>query len=176
MRAIARRYITFVAVTLMLFGCAAQQETSIPDWVSCNEHGLSCNTYAIALKDWRIEVQSGRDSEPLYLSPDDWCVQDAIAVDIDRDGQTELVLLAWRQSNFGSSSPFWVQNDTTSWTQHLFIMRPTNTELTPVWMTSDLGMEVVGLHSQDTSIELVESDGTRTLWKWETWGLTLAEE
>lgn len=102
-------------------------------------------------------------------------MQDALATDVDHDGTTELVLLSWRQSNFGTSTPFWKKNDTSTWTQHLFILRPTATELQPVWMTSDMGMEVSEVHAQGERIELVERDGTRTLWEWLSWGLTLIE-
>ena len=165
--------LALVALVIGMFGCTAQP--AIPGWASCNEHTLSCDSYEVALKDWQVTVAPGGNHESSYLSPEEWRVQDALAVDINHDGTTELVLLAWRQGNFGSSTPFWRENDKTTWTQHLFILRPTAAELQPVWMTSDLGMEVSEVHAQDERIELVERDGTRTLWEWLSWGLTLVE-
>ena len=162
-----------LAIAIALFGCTAQP--AVPGWASCNEHTLTCNTYEVALRDWRVYVTPDADSGSPYLSPEEWRVQDALAVDVDRDGITELVLLSWRQSNFGTSTPFWKENDTTTWTQHLFILRPTATELQPVWMTSDMGMEVSEIHAQDGRIEIVERDGTHSLWEWLSWGLTLVE-
>ena len=125
------------------------------------------------LRDWRAEVQP-HEGTP-YSSPEEWRIQDAAATDVDSDGRCELVLIAWRQGNFGSSTPFWEQNDTTTWTQHLFILRPRPTELEPVWMTSQLGIEVQDLRIKDNCIELVDRSGNHTLWQWLSWGLTLIE-
>ena len=132
-----------------------------------------CDGCEIALRNWRAEVRPLEGAS--YLSPEEWRIQDAIATDVDGDGTSELVLIAWRQSNFGSSAPFWKQNDTATWTQHLFIMHPGPTELEPVWMTSQLGMEVQGIRAVDKCIELVDRNGARTLWEWLSWGLTLVE-
>ena len=160
-----------IALTTALAGCGLQ--APFPSWPTCNDQELACDDYKVFLQDWHAEVQPPEGAP--YSSPKEWRIQDGAAADVDGDGKCELVLIAWRQSNFGSSTPFWKQNDTIEWTQHLFILRPGPTELEPVWMTSELGMEVQNMRTTGNRIELVDRNGNHTLWEWLSWGLTLVE-
>lgn len=159
---------------LLSAGCALQP--ALPSWATCEQTSLMCDGYEVRIADWWAHITPPHSAGAPYDSPAEWRVQNAVATDVNNDGTTELVFLAWRQANYGTSTPFWEENDTTTWTQHVFIMQPGRHELVPVWMTSQLGVEVVSLATNGRRIELTERDGTRTQWEWVSWGLTLIEE
>lgn len=99
-------------------------------------------------------------------------VQDFLTCDLDRDGETELLLLTWRRGNYGPSKPFWVSRNDTGWSQHIFIYNWQNGTPVPQWMSSRLLPEVArwALHDKD-QLFIVTPDGTETLWQWGYWGL-----
>ena len=109
----------------------------------------------------------------VWESGQDIQVQGAIWCDINHDGAGELLLLCWRQGRYGQSRPFWVEENEDSWSQHIFIYQWTGETMRPLWMASDLGMEVV-TWSFDAERRLVLTDrtGRVTAWDWLSWGLT----
>lgn len=118
------------------------------------------------------------DNQVVFASPDDWWVADACASDLDGDGQDELVFLAWRRGNYGSSRPFWEPAGTAEgFSQHVFIYGWRDGVLQPRWMSSQTGVaaERMGL-SEAGEVLLTACDGSATAWAWEDWGLTLVRE
>ena len=80
---------------------------------------LGGRPYTLTLENGAFAVQDGATT--LWRSETALRVQDFLTLDIDRDGETELVLLVWRRGNYGPSKPFWVRRNDTNWSQHLFI-------------------------------------------------------
>lgn len=105
-----------------------------------------------------------------------WRVSDCLVGDVDGDGGPELVLLTWVRGSYGPSHPFWVEGDTDSWCQHVYLLRYEDGALVPVWMSSALEFEVasVGLDGQQR-LHTTTTDGDELVWAWRSWGLALEE-
>ena len=102
-------------------------------------------------------------------------VQETLYADIDRDGETEKIELLWKRGRFGKHRPFWVKEDETELSQHIFIYDVLDGgELKPLWFASDIGREVVRMKvigdGGDTLL-LEDTEGNNTLWRWESFGL-----
>ena len=110
----------------------------------------------------------------VWQSQTDQPVQDVLWCDVDHDGQRELLLLCWRQGRYGESRPFWEEEDRdTAWSQHIFIYDWTGETVRPIWMASDLGMEVEAWSfDPDTRLTLTERSGRESRWDWVSWGLS----
>lgn len=107
-----------------------------------------------------------------WQSEPGWHVQDFLTGDLDRDGSTELLLLVWRRGNYGSSKPFWVKQNDTRWSQHIFIYDQQNGQFTPQWMSSQLRPQVARWQLYEKNqLFILTPDGTETLWQWGQWGL-----
>lgn len=109
---------------------------------------------------------------------DDWLVSEALVGDVNHDGGLELVLLVWKRGSYGPYRPFWVERDEIGFSQHVFILKLDDKgRLSPIWMSSALGMEVTSAHLDGAArLVLTERDGSLTSWEWMSWGLGLTEE
>ena len=172
------------AVTVVLAGVGLvalwDAGSFLPSWVSWEERETSCDLDLDGAEE--TVVLAGKaltvvDGEASCESDGGWLVQDVAVGDIDRDGAPELVSLVWKRGSFGEHRPFWVEDDSLEFSQHVFIHRYANGELQPVWMSSALGIEVKNMNLDDGQrLLLVGPDGHQTLWAWGSWGLTLVEE
>ena len=126
--------------------------------------------WTLALTDNRFAAAC--DGTVLWQSDSAWHVQDFLTCDIDRDGDTEILLLVWRRGNYGPSKPIWVQRNDTRWSQHIFIYDRRENTLAPQWMSSQLRPKVArwALHGSD-ELFILTPDGEETLWRWGQWGL-----
>ena len=102
-------------------------------------------------------------------------VQDVLVTDLDRDGDNEMILLCWRRGRYGSARPFWVKENPTDWSQHIFIydLHPDGT-VTNKWFSSDNGTDIrrFKVTEKNPQILLMEDvEGKCSLWQWQSWGL-----
>ena len=112
------------------------------------------------------------DGTVLWESDSAWHVQDFLTCDIDRDGDTEILLLVWRRGNYGPSRPFWVARNDTGWSQHIFIYNWQDGAPVPQWMSSGLRPQVSRWAAQpDGQLYILTPQGEETLWRWGQWGL-----
>ena len=124
----------------------------------------------LTLENGAFDVQDGKTE--LWRSEAALRVQDFLTLDIDRDGETELVLLVWRRGNYGPSKPFWVRRNDTNWSQHLFIYNWQNDAPAPQWMSSALRPQVKAWAAQpDGQLQITTPQDEQTLWRWGQWGL-----
>lgn len=126
---------------------------------------------------WTLSVSQDRfsatrDGVAPWESDPGWHVQDFLTGDIDRDGDTELLLLVWRRGNYGPSKPIWVRHNDTRWSQHIFIYNRQGDSFAPQWMSSQLRPQVARWSLQGTDeLFILTPDGAETLWRWGQWGL-----
>ena len=124
----------------------------------------------LTLENGAFAVQDGKTE--LWRSEAALRVQDFLTLDIDRDAETELVLLVWRRGNYGPSKPFWVKRNDTSWSQHIFIYNRQGDTFVPQWMSSQLRPKVARWAVQGTdTLFILTPEATETLWQWGQWGL-----
>lgn len=133
------------------------------------------NQLKFILKNKRLELD--KDNTVLWTSPKDILVQDFLWCDINHDNKAELLILCWRIGRYGNAKPYWVENDEHTWSQHIYIYElRDNEEIHPIWMASDIGMDVKDWSFDDIDrLVITETSGRRTSWDWVSWGLSLVK-
>ena len=156
------------AITLFLL---LRGRDAPPDWVAWKEGALSASPWEIQLENqhmsavWNGEISWQPEEETL--------VQDALLCDINHDGAQELLLLTWRKERYGDSRPFWEEEEEAAWSQHIDIYAVGAGTVQPLWMASDIGMEVVSWQfDPEARLLITDRSGNVTAWDWLTWGLT----
>lgn len=123
----------------------------LPRWIDW-KNGTSVDAsgqYEAVFRHRRVDVVC--DNSVIWTSSKDIKVQDAIFCDIDGDETDELVLLCWKIGRFGSSRPFWVEEDEETWSQHIFVYSCEGGMVKPKWMSSYIGVDVAEMASSDRS-------------------------
>ena len=124
------------------------------------------------------------NNETVWTSPPSWKIHDFSLDDATRDEKVDINISAWRDSNYGSSQPFWeTENDTTQ-RDHFFVMKYTDNTVKAVWQSSNLeslNQEfILADVDGDTKKELIviENDYSESrlchnnyvaVWKWNEW-------
>lgn len=129
------------------------------------------------LTDRHLQVK--KDEELVWETTSKIKVQDFLWCDINHDGADELLLLCWRIGRYGDARPFWVDRDEHAWSQHIYIYewRAESETIYPLWMASDIGMDVVSWSfDEDERLLITETSGRQTSWDWVSWGLSLMKE
>ena len=170
----------------------------LPRWIVWKEGSFTdaSGQYTVLVADRNAKAVF--DGQVIWETERGIKVQDALSCDTDGDGQDELVLLCWRIGRFGSARPFWVKQDEKKWSQHIFVYRLDNGQITPKWMASDIGTKAVSMtasrrRSQSdfdrenpaalgsrTQVRpdlrqrllLTAPDGTSSSWLWDSWGFS----
>ena len=154
--------------------CASASRPRIPPWVSWQTRQISCGDEGPEL----LELSSRRArawsrGQAVWSSGEDILVQDLLWCDIDHDGAGELLLLCWKQGRYGACRPFWVEEDETDWSQHIYIYDWRSSAMYPIWMASELGRLVKTWRFDDEDrLVLTELTGRQTTWDWREWGLS----
>ena len=153
---------------------------SMPGWIDWQSRTFSdiSGRYEVALKHSALKVVY--DNDVIWKTPKDIRVQDAMSCDIDGNGTDELILLCWKIGRFGTSRPFWVEEDEETWSQHIFVYSCEGGTIKPKWMSSYIGVDVAGMAASDRSdastgrqhLLLTDLDGKMSSWIWESWGFT----
>ena len=147
---------------------------SPPGWVRWEQGEVSGGgggPERIRLAGRRHRVTAGE--EVLWQPEEGVLVQSFLWCDINHDGAEELLLLCWKRGRYGDSRPFWVVEEDTSWSQHIFIYQWTGETMRPLWMASDLGREVEAWRfDEENRLTLTDRAGRVTAWDWVTWGLS----
>lgn len=135
------------------------------------------------LKDGKIEIR--KDNKLIWYSPEEWWVDYFFIGDADNDGINELCLLVWKVGSFGPNRPFWIEEEDTSFRNHLFLFKLIDGEIKPVWQSSNLDKPnfyaTLVDYNDDGKNELLVIEGSytdfklrkRTIWQWNGWGFSL---
>ena len=169
----------------------------LPGWIDWKSGTFSDESgrYEIVLRHRTVRVIY--DSSVIWSVPEDIKVQDAMSCDIDGDGADELIMLCWKIGRFGSSRPFWVEEDEETWSQHIFVYNCAGDTIKPKWMSSYIGVDVAeistgnrgaqeagdqGARVEDVAergsaggrqrILLTNTEGRMSSWIWDSWGFT----
>ena len=144
-------------------------------WTNESKDESNLNQLKFILKNKRLELD--KDNTVLWTPPKDILVQDFLWCDINHDNKAEWVILCWRIGRYGNAKPYWVENDEHTWSQHIYIYElRDNEEIHPIWMASDIGMDVKDWSFDDIDrLVITETSGRRTSWDWVSWGLSLVK-
>ncbi len=178
------RNTAIVPFALLLAACAGGAPPSWVPWhdSSCSaDFGADGRQEQVVLSSHKVSILDSA-GEVLCTTPDGWQVMDAQILEntdelcvLDLHEPQELILLAWRRENFGSSKPFWHdESKDPSWSQHLFVLDVCEEGLRELWMSSNIGAEVYEMEVEGTGkLALTERDGNVTHWQRSTWGFEL---
>ena len=169
-----------VAAAIFLLWIFLVNRDHIPSWVRWNrktESAELADGSAVSLKLSSRKFTVSRDDRKVYQSDPKVMVSDFIVGDIDHDGVRELLLLVWKKGSFGKYKPFWLEKDEEEYSEHLFIydLDPEREDLLdPIWMSSKMGFPAAKLWmDEQDDLWLEDKAGSRTCWRWESWGLVL---
>ena len=143
----------------------------LPRWTKWNNKSETIDGVEFLLKNRRLKAFAG-DTLAWDLT-DRVKVQDFFTADVDRDGETEIIVLCWKIGRYGKYIPMNVKKDTKEFTQHIYVYNLRAGKVVPKWMASDIGCDVTYLESTDgVKLTLHHPDGTESLWRWNGWGFT----
>jgi poly-gamma-glutamate synthesis protein (capsule biosynthesis protein) len=128
-----------------------------------------------------------KNSKIVWQSPNDWWIDDFIIADSNNDGILNINLSLWKAGNFGSSKPFWVEENDMSVKNHFFVYNFIDDKMEQVWGSSNLSNP-----NCEFQIEDIDNDGKNDLiviegdysenqkcsgnyvavWKWNGWGFS----
>ena len=147
----------------------------LPTWISWNTARIEIDGQTqLLLSKKRVSVTA--EGETVWRSGRELRVQDVLWCDVDRDEESELLLLCWKRGRYGSSRPFWVEEDEKTWSQHIYIYDWNAGEPKPVWMASDIGLEAASWTFDEVRrLVITDRTGEQTAWDWVTWGLSRIE-
>ena len=126
----------------------------------------------------------------VWQSPDDWWIDDFVLNDSNNDGIIDINLSVWKPGNFGSSKPFWVEENDMSIKNHFFIFDFVDGKIKPIWQSSNLAVPNCEFTFADidddgnNDLIVIEGDYLQTfecignyvaVWKWNGWGFSNEE-
>jgi poly-gamma-glutamate capsule biosynthesis protein CapA/YwtB (metallophosphatase superfamily) len=151
-----------------------------PGWVTWQEKEICDEDLKLVVKGQKAALfPAGEKTSPAWESDRSLKVQDGFLADVDRDGDTEMVLLLWKRGRFGQHRPFWISSDEKTFSQHIFIYDVNESgTVKNKWFASDIGRDVLRmkLMKEDPAIFLTETgNGECFLWAWESFGLKVLD-
>lgn len=142
----------------------------VPLWVRWQTVSLDTQPQ-IVLRAKKLRAE--KNGETLWRMDAGVLTQDVLFCDIDHDGEEELLALCWKRGRYGAHRPFWVTEDETGYSQHIFLYDWTGETMQPIWMASDIGFDVASWSFDEQSRLCITARGGRqTHWDWLNWGLT----
>lgn len=152
----------------------------LPSWVQWNDRSIvfdldgDGSDEVVTLAGKRVSVEGSRGT---CSSVEGQFVSDAMLWDFDNDGATELLLVAWKIGSFGPYRPFWVDEDSEDFSEHIFVYRYAGDELEEVWLSSDIGFDAQEVHLDGAGrMHIATPQGETTVWEWDYFGFSLVEE
>lgn len=148
----------------------------LPRWIDWADKTFFAESGAYEIRLAHKSVTVSYADAPVWHSPKEILVQDALSVDIDNDSAEELILLCWKIGRYGRLRPFWIEQDEPDWSQHIFVYKYTQEGLRPKWMSSYIGLDVAHIAAAQRhtapfySLLLTTPEGTLTGWVWDSWG------
>lgn len=123
----------------------------------------------------------------IWQSPDDWWIDSFVLADADNDGEMNINLSLWKMGSFGSSKPFWLEENDMSIKNHFFVLRHADNRVLQVWSSSNLTNPncefIIKDLNNDGQNDLVVIEGEYledlqcigkyiAVWSWNGWGFS----
>lgn len=139
------------------------------------------------LKDNQVVIKKG--GSVIFQSDPEWKVKEILVGDFDNEGGEDFALSLWKKGKYGSSTPFWVDENDNTYRMHLFVYTFKEGSIKALWHSSDLDKENLRVRlfdiDNDKRKELVvlekEYDSIFpapkyfSIWRWNEWGFELIE-
>lgn len=138
------------------------------------------------------ELESGKltikeKNEIIWESPNHWWIDKYIIADSTNDGKLNINLSLWKSGNFGSSKPFWIEENDMSIKNHFFVLSYNDSKITEVWGSSNLTKPncdfLIEDINNDEKNDLIVLEGDYqsdlnclakylAVWTWNGWGFS----
>jgi len=127
------------------------------------------------------------NEKTVWQSPNDWWVDNFVLADSNNDGILDINLSLWKSGNFGSSKPFWIEENDMSVKNHFFILDFTDSAIKQIWGSSNLTepnceFKVADIDNdekndliviEESYLQKPECNGSFVaVWKWNGWGFS----
>lgn len=167
-----------ICVALLLY-----QKKTIPRWVVWQNRDFTADTengtFHFVLKDKQLQVFC--DNKVVWESPEEYRVQDALLTNVipdekadiaAKESREELILLLWKKGRYGIHKPFWISEEESTWSQHLFVYTFREEALTSRWGSSYLGDGIREITSRDDWLFMKTCKNETQCYRWDSWGFT----
>lgn len=115
--------------------------------------------------------------DKVIFSPEEGVrTQDFLLCDIDSDGNSELLILCLKEGRFGKHRPFWIKENDSEVSQHIFIYEIEKGRISAKWMSSDIGFYVSKWDYFGNVLSLSDENNEESYWQWRTWGLDKTDD
>ena len=78
------------------------------------------------------------NKKTIWQSPSNWWIDDFVIADSNNDGVLDINLSLWKAGNFGSSKPFWIDENEMSVKNHFFVLDFVDNKVKQIWCSSNL--------------------------------------
>ncbi len=127
------------------------------------------------------------NKKTIWQSPSNWWIDDFVIADSNNDGVLDINLSLWKAGNFGSSKPFWIDENEMSVKNHFFVLDFVDNKVKQIWCSSNLSnpnceFKIADINN-DGKNELIVIEGDYSqrpkykcngnyvaIWKWNNWG------
>ncbi len=166
-------------LAVLLFLLLYLRGAFLPRWIVWNDRTLTADLNGDGLDDTlrlrgrRLTVRFAEDdpaAKPrIFRTPARYLISDVLTGDFTDDGKTDVLLLAWRIGNYGTSHPIWVSGRDITFTEHLFFYQYRKDTLRPLWMSSDVGTHIRAVVFDGEYLHLETAEGGEVLTRWAGW-------
>ena len=160
----------------VVFCCIPASVEKLPSGLIWNKKELTLSGgELLKLENKHVSVKRN-DGTVVFETDKDYLVQDVTIADIDSDGREDIIFLLWKRGRYGRSKPFWVSEDETDLSQHVFIYNMEKSgKMRQKWCASDIG-SVLGrmkIMEKNPKFLITEAlDGECKIWSWQGFGIS----
>ncbi|MFH1601973.1 MAG: hypothetical protein ABIB61_03405 [Candidatus Shapirobacteria bacterium] len=147
------------------------------------DNNSSPETYC--LENGRLTIKE--NTKTVWQSPLEWQIDDFVIEDSNNDGVLDINLSLWKPGNFGTSRPFWVEENDMSVKNHFFVLDFINGSTKQIWGSSSLSepnceFQIADIDNDGKNdLIVIEGDYSQkpdcngnylAVWKWNGWGFS----
>ncbi|MBO4456652.1 MAG: CapA family protein [Butyrivibrio sp.] len=159
----------------VVFCCIPMSVKTLPAGLIWNEKEITLSGgELLELKNKHVSVKQN-DGEILFETEKDYYVQDVTTADLDSDGRQDIIFLLWKKGRYGRSKPFWVSEEETDLSQHIFIYNiGKDGKMRQKWCASDIGYELGRMKIMEDNPKFLlteDLEGGCKIWSWQGFGL-----
>lgn len=168
-----------------IYSVVDREEVKVPDDIIWKDKRFSTKNnkgefVKYILKDKTLKIYV--DDKLFWQTDRSYFVQDIFVSNIDDenvikqdariDGRSkeEIVVLLWKEGRYGHHRPFWVHEDETDYSQHVFVYNIENNKVVSRWGSSYMGNEAEKMCFDDGLMFLTHGGGRETAWEWTGFG------
>ncbi|MCR5795392.1 MAG: hypothetical protein K6G61_08660 [Solobacterium sp.] len=154
-----------VLAAVFLLGCTSEY----PSWIVWHEDTLDVEAegevHHLEIRDRKVML----DGEQPF--DDDWTCSQMILTDLDQDEEPDILFLMWNHQDYGDHHPFWVEKDTETLNEHVYIYNLRGGYMRPKWMSSMIDPKIKHISTDRDIIYVIDPEDEESVWQWKNYGI-----